>query len=186
MAENPIVRFEIEEQDVDGDRVLAKEALGTIEVELYPEVAPETVNNFVTLVNSGFYNGLTFHRIIEGFMVQGGCPEGTGFGGPGYSIPGEFEDNGFKNDLKHEPGVISMARAMHPDSGGSQFFIMHHAAPYLDGKYAAFGKVISGMDVVNRLAECDISYGDTPKFKEVMTSVTVDTFGVDYPEPKKV
>lgn len=186
MAENPIVTFEIEEQDVEGEMILHKEVLGTIKAELYSDVAPETVKNFVNLVQSGFYNGLTFHRIIEGFMVQGGCPEGTGFGGPGYAIPGEFEDNGFKNDLEHTPGVLSMARAMHPDSGGSQFFIMHKSAPYLNGKYAAFGKVIEGMDVVNRLAESDIAYGDKPKFKEVMTSVTVDTFGVDYPEPKKV
>lgn len=185
MAEYPIVTFEIEEQDVDGDRVLAREPLGTIKAELYPEIAPNTVNNFINLVQQGYYNGLTFHRIIEGFMVQGGCPEGTGFGGPGYAIRGEFEDNGFKNDLKHEPGVISMARAMHPDSAGSQFFIMHKAAPYLNGKYAAFGKVIEGMDVVNRLAESDILYGDKPRFNEVMTNVTVETFGVEYPEAVK-
>ncbi len=186
MAQNPIVTFHVVEQDADGDRVLAQEDLGTFKVELYPDVAPETVNNFVNLVKKGFYNGLTFHRVIEGFMIQGGCPEGTGYGGPGYAIPGEFEDNGFENNLLHEPGVISMARAMHPDSGGSQFFIMHKKSPHLDGKYAAFGKVTEGMEVVNRIAECDISRGDMPRYKEVMTEVTVETFGVDYPEPKKV
>ncbi|MDO4262298.1 MAG: peptidylprolyl isomerase [Eubacteriales bacterium] len=172
MAQNPIVTFEMENGDV-------------IKAELYPDVAPNTVNNFLSLVNKDFYNGLTFHRVIEGFMIQGGCPEGTGTGGPGYSIKGEFSQNRFKNDLKHSAGVLSMARAMHPDSAGSQFFIMHKDAPHLDGAYAAFGKVVEGMDVVDRIAGCDTDYRDKPMEPQVMKSVTAETFGVSYPEPEK-
>ncbi len=156
-----------------------------IKAELYPEIAPNTVNNFISLVKKGFYNGLNFHRIINGFMIQGGCPEGTGMGGPNYSIKGEFSQNGFKNDLKHTEGVLSMARSMRPDSAGSQFFIMHKAAPHLDGAYAAFGKVIEGMDVVNKIATTRTTYGDRPVKEQKMASVTVDTFGIDYPEPEK-
>jgi peptidyl-prolyl cis-trans isomerase B (cyclophilin B) len=156
-----------------------------IKAELYPEIAPNTVNNFISLVKKGYYNGLTFHRVIYGFMIQGGCPDGTGMGNPGYSIKGEFLGNGFKNDLKHTEGVLSMARSMMPNSAGSQFFIMHKNAPHLDGQYAAFGKVIEGMDVVNEIAECDTDYSDKPLDPQVMEEVTVDTFGVDYPEPEK-
>ena len=157
-----------------------------IKAELYPEVAPNTVNNFISLVKKGYYNGLTFHRVIYGFMIQGGCPDGTGTGNPGYSIKGEFLGNGFKNDLKHTEGVLSMARSMMPDSAGSQFFIMHKAAPHLDGQYAAFGKVTEGMDVVNGIAECDTDFADKPLDPQVMEEVTVETFGEDYPEPEKV
>ena len=156
-----------------------------IKAELYPDIAPNTVNNFISLVKKGFYNGLNFHRIINGFMIQGGCPEGTGMGGPNYSIKGEFSQNGFKNDLKHTEGVLSMARSMRPDSAGSQFFIMHKAVPHLDGAYAAFGKVIEGMDVVNKIATTRTTYGDRPVKEQKMASVTVDTFGIDYPEPEK-
>lgn len=156
-----------------------------IKAELYPDIAPNTVNNFISLVKKGFYNGLNFHRIINGFMIQGGCPEGTGMGGPNYSIKGEFSQNGFKNDLKHTEGVLSMARSMRPDSAGSQFFIMHKVAPHLDGAYAAFGKVIEGMDVVNKIATTRTTYGDRPVKEQKMASVTVDTFGIDYPEPEK-
>ena len=156
-----------------------------IKAELYPDIAPNTVNNFISLVKKGFYNGLNFHRIINGFMIQGGCPEGTGMGGPNYSIKGEFSQNGFKNDLKHTEGVLSMARSMRPDSAGSQFFIMHKAAPHLDGAYAAFGKVIEGIDVVNKIATTRTTYGDRPVKEQKMASVTVDTFGIDYPEPEK-
>lgn len=169
---NPIVTITMENGDV-------------IKAELYPDIAPNTVNNFISLVKKGFYNGLNFHRIINGFMIQGGCPEGTGMGGPNYSIKGEFSQNGFKNDLKHTEGVLSMARSMRPDSAGSQFFIMHKAAPHLDGAYAAFGKVIEGMDVVNKIATTRTTYGDRPVKEQKMASVTVDTFGIDYPEPKK-
>ena len=169
---NPIVTFEMENGDV-------------IKAELYPEIAENTVNNFISLVNKGFYDGLIFHRVINGFMIQGGCPEGTGMGGPNYSIKGEFSQNGFKNDLKHTEGVLSMARSMRPDSAGSQFFIMHKAAPHLDGAYAAFGKVIEGMDVVNKIATTRTTYGDRPVKEQKMASVTVDTFGIDYPEPEK-
>lgn len=158
----------------------------TIKVELYPEIAPNTVRNFISLVNKGFYDGLTFHRIIRGFMIQGGDPEGSGMGGPGYSIKGEFTYNNFKNDLKHEAGVISMARSQHPNSAGSQFFIMHKDAPHLDGSYAAFGKVIEGMDVVNKIAETKTNYSDAPLEPQVMKKVTVDTFGVTYEEPEKI
>ena len=171
MAQNPIVTMVI-----NGD---------TVKIELYPEIAPNTVNNFISLVKKGFYNDLTFHRIIKGFMVQGGDPQGTGIGGPGYSIKGEFAQNGFKNDLKHTVGVISMARSMMPNSAGSQFFIMHKDAPHLDGAYAAFGKVTEGMDVINKLACVKTDRMDMPEEPQIMTSVTVETFGEDYPEPVK-
>ena len=156
-----------------------------IVLELYPDIAPESVRNFVSLVKKGFYNGLTFHRVIEGFMIQGGCPLGTGTGGPGYHIKGEFAANGVPNALKHTRGVLSMARAMAYNSAGSQFFIMHADAPYLDGQYAAFGKVISGMETVDRIATAPTDRSDRPKTPVVMTEVTVDTFGTDYPEPKQ-
>ena len=169
---NPIVTFEMENGK-------------TFKAELYPETAPNTVNNFISLVRKGFYDGLIFHRVISGFMLQGGDPEGTGMGGPGYDIKGEFSSNGFKNDLKHTEGVLSMARSMMPDSAGSQFFIMHKKAPHLDGDYAAFGKVIEGMDIVNKIAEVDTDWNDRPKKDQVMKTVTVETFGVDYPEPEK-
>lgn len=154
-------------------------------VELYPEIAPNTVNNFISLVNSGFYNGLIFHRVIKNFMIQGGCPNGTGMGGPGYTIKGEFSKNGFKNDLKHDRGVISMARSMMPNSAGSQFFIMHQAAPHLDGSYAAFGKVIDGMDTVDKIAAEKVDYEDRPFNDQKIKSVIVETYGVDYPEVEK-
>ena len=157
-----------------------------IVLELYPQIAPNTVNNFISLANAGFYNGLIFHRVIRGFMIQGGCPKGTGVGGPGYCIRGEFSQNGFPNNLRHTRGVISMARAMHPNSAGSQFFIMHDDAPHLDGAYAAFGKVISGMDVVDEIADEYTDSADRPFDKQVMASVTVETFGVKYDEPNKV
>ena len=169
---NPVVTITMENGDV-------------MKAELYPEIAPNTVNNFISLVKRGFYDGLIFHRVICGFMIQGGCPDGTGMGGPGYSITGEFAQNGVKNDLRHTEGVLSMARAMHPDSAGSQFFIMHKNAPHLDGAYAAFGKVIEGMDVVNKIAETDTDYSDRPLDEQKIKSMTVDTFGVDYPEPEK-
>ena len=156
-----------------------------IELELYPEIAPITCENFEKLVKQGFYNGLIFHRVIPGFMIQGGCPDGTGMGGPGYDIKGEFSQNGFKNDLNHTEGVLSMARAMHPDSAGSQFFIMHKTSPHLDGAYAAFGKITEGMDVVNKIAETATDYSDRPLAPQVMKKVTVETFGVEYPEPEK-
>ena len=158
---------------------------GVIEGELYPDKAPQSVRNFIDLCDHHFYDGLIFHRVIPGFMIQGGCPEGTGMGGPGYCIKGEFFFNGVKNDLKHTEGVLSMARSMRPDSAGSQFFIMHKAAPHLDGAYAAFGKVIEGMDVVNKIATTRTTYGDRPVKEQKMASVTVDTFGIDYPEPEK-
>lgn len=157
-----------------------------IKIELYPEIAPNTVHNFISLVKQGFYNGLTFHRVIKGFMIQGGCPQGDGTGGPGYSIAGEFTDNGFPNTLNHEAGVISMARSMFPDSAGSQFFLMHENSPHLDGQYAAFGKVIEGMDVVNKIAEVKTSRGDKPKEPQIMAEVTVELFGEEYPEPNKL
>ncbi len=159
---------------------------GVIKAELYPEIAPVSVNNFISLIQKNFYDGLIFHRVIRGFMIQGGDPNGAGTGGPGYSIPGEFAINGFENNLKHTEGVLSMARSMHPDSAGSQFFIMHKTSPHLDGSYAAFGKVIEGMDVVNRIAGTATDYSDKPLEDQVMQSVTVDTFGVDYPEPEKL
>ena len=157
----------------------------SIKVELYPEVAPNTVRNFISLANKGFYDGLIFHRVIRGFMIQGGCPNGTGMGGPGYSIKGEFSQNGFKNNLAHTPGVLSMARAMHPDSAGSQFFIMHETSPHLDGSYAAFGKITEGMDVVNKIAETRTDYSDRPLEEQRIQSMTVDTFGTEYPAPEK-
>ncbi len=170
---NPIVTFEMENG-------------GVIKAELYPEIAPNTVNNFISLVNAGYYNGIIFHRVIRGFMIQGGCPEGTGMGGPGYSIKGEFSQNGFTNNLKHEPGVLSMARTMMPNSAGSQFFIMHENSPHLDGAYAAFGKVIEGMDVVNAIAETATDFRDRPLEDQKMKTVTVETFGVEYPAPEKM
>lgn len=173
MAQNPVVTITMDNGDV-------------IKAELYPEIAPNTVNNFISLVSKGFYNGLTFHRVINGFMLQGGCPDGTGMGSPGYHIKGEFSNNFFKNDLKHTEGVLSMARTMMPNSAGSQFFIMHRSAPHLDGEYAAFGKVTEGMDVVNKIAACTTGYADKPIVPQVMKSVTVETFGVNYPEPEKV
>ena len=173
MSQNPIVTFEMEY----GGKIVA---------ELYPEVAPNSVNNFISLVKKGFYNGLIFHRVIPGFMIQGGCPDGNGMGGPGYSIRGEFASNRFQNDLKHDRGVLSMARAMHPNSAGSQFFIMVEKAPHLDGQYAAFGKVIEGMEVADAIVNTDADRADRPRQDQRMKSVTVETFGVDYPEPEKV
>ena len=173
MAQNPVVTFVMENGD-------------TFKAELYPDIAPQSVNNFVSLVSKGFYNGLIFHRIIPGFMIQGGDPEGTGMGGPGYSIKGEFASNGFKNDLKHTKGVLSMARSMMPNSAGSQFFIMHETSPHLDGEYAAFGKIIEGQDIVDAIATVDTDYSDRPKTPQIMKTVTVETFGVDYPEPEKL
>jgi peptidyl-prolyl cis-trans isomerase B (cyclophilin B) len=170
-VQNPIVTFTMENGDV-------------MKAELYPAVAPNTVNNFISLVKKGFYDGLIFHRIIAGFMIQGGDPEGSGMGGPGYSIKGEFNINGFENDLKHTKGVLSMARSQHPDSAGSQFFIMHENAPHLDGQYAAFGMLTEGVDVLNAIAEVDTDWSDRPRKPQVMKTVTVETFGVDYPEPE--
>ena len=157
-----------------------------MKAELYPEVAPNTVNNFISLVKKGFYDGLIFHRIISGFMIQGGDPDGTGMGGPGYSIKGEFSYNGVDNNLKHSRGVLSMARAQHPDSAGSQFFIMHQNAPHLDGDYAAFGKLIEGEDILDKIAGVDTDYSDRPRKPQVMKTVTVETFGEEYPEPEKL
>ena len=170
---HPIVTFTMDNGDV-------------IKAELYPEVAPNTVNNFISLVKKGFYDGLIFHRVISGFMIQGGDPKGIGIGGPGYSIRGEFAANGFANSLKHDRGVLSMARAMAPDSAGSQFFIMHQNAPHLDGQYAAFGKVTEGLEVVDEIASARTDYQDRPREKQMMKKVTVDTFGEDYPEPEKL
>ena len=155
-----------------------------MKAELYPDIAPNTVNNFISLVKKGFYNGLIFHRVIKGFMIQGGCPQGNGMGGPGYSIKGEFAQNGFPNNLKHTEGVLSMARAMSPNSAGSQFFIMHKAAPHLDGAYAAFGKITEGMDVVNAIAEVQTDYNDRPRKSQRIQTMTVDTLGQEYPEPE--
>ena len=169
---NPIVTIEMENGDV-------------IKAELYPEVAPNTVNNFISLINKGFYDGVIFHRVIPGFMIQGGDPQGTGTGGPGYSIRGEFTSNRFLNQLKHTRGVLSMARTMDPNSAGSQFFIMHEDAPHLDGEYAAFGKVVEGMEAVDRIAAVRTNYNDKPRINQTMKKVTVETFGVDYPEPVK-
>ena len=170
---NPVVTIEMENGDI-------------MKAELYPEVAPNTVNNFVSLVKKGFYDGLIFHRVISGFMIQGGCPDGTGMGGPGYTIKGEFSQNGFANDLRHTEGVLSMARAMHPDSAGSQFFIMHKNSPHLDGAYAAFGKITEGMDIVNKIAETATDYSDRPLEEQKMKKVTVDTMGVEYPAPERI
>ena len=172
MNKNPIVTFNMKGGDV-------------FYVELYPDVAPNTVNNFISLVNKGFYNGMCFHRVIEGFMIQGGDPKGNGTGGPGYSIRGEFTENGFKNNLKHKRGVISMARSMMPNSAGSQFFIMHADAPHLDGQYAAFGQVIDGMDVIDKIAAVNVDYNDKPLRDQIIESVTVDTDGEEYDEPEK-
>lgn len=172
MPQNPIVTIKME----DGGLIIA---------ELYPDIAPNSVNNFISLIQKKFYDGLIFHRVIKGFMIQGGCPDGNGTGGPGYSIPGEFAMNGFENNLNHTEGVLSMARAMDPDSAGSQFFIMHKNSPHLNGQYAAFGKVTEGMDVVNKIAECQTDYNDRPIEPQVIASITVDTFGTEYPEPKK-
>ena len=169
---NPIVTFEMENGDI-------------MKAELYPEIAPNTVNNFISLVQNGFYDGLIFHRVIRGFMIQGGCPDGTGMGGPGYTIKGEFSQNGFANDLRHTEGVLSMARAMHPDSAGSQFFIMHKNSPHLDGAYAAFGKITEGMDVVNKIAAVRTDFSDRPLEEQKMKKVTVETFGETYPEPER-
>lgn len=173
MAQNPIVTITMENGDV-------------IKAELYPEIAPTSVNNFISLIQKNYYDGLIFHRVIKGFMIQGGCPDGTGMGGPGYSIKGEFTQNGFQNDLKHTEGVLSMARAMHPDSAGSQFFIMHKTSPHLDGAYAAFGKVTEGMDIVNKIAEVKTDYSDRPLETQKIKTMVVDTFGVNYDEPEKL
>lgn len=170
---NPIVTIEME----SGKKIVA---------ELYPNIAPNTVNNFVTLINKGFYNGVIFHRVIEGFMLQGGCPNGTGMGGPGHSIKGEFRGNGFTNNLNHEAGVLSMARTMAPNSAGSQFFVMHKNSPHLDGQYAGFGRVIEGMDVVNEIATTRTDRGDKPSTPQVMKTVTVETFGEDYSDLEKI
>ena len=170
---NPIVTIEMENGDI-------------MKAELYPEVAPNTVRNFVDLINRGFYDGLIFHRVIPGFMIQGGCPEGNGMGGPGYGIKGEFNRNGFKNDLKHTKGVLSMARTMQPNSAGSQFFIMHARAPHLDGEYAAFGRVIEGLDVVDKIASVRVNRMDKPLDDQRIKSMTVETFGVEYPEVEKM
>ena len=173
MAHNPIVTIEME----DG---------GVMKAELYPDVAPNTVNNFISLIQKGYYDGLIFHRVIPGFMIQGGCPDGTGMGGPGYSIKGEFTGNGFQNNLVHDRGVLSMARTMAPDSAGSQFFVMVEKAPHLDGQYVAFGKVIEGMEVADAIVSARTDWNDRPREPQRMKKVTVDTFGVDYPEPEKV
>ena len=173
MAQNPIVTFELENG-------------GVIKAELYPEIAPNSVNNFISLVKKGFYDGLIFHRVIPGFMIQGGCPEGSGMGGPGYAIKGEFSQNMFQNNLKHDRGVLSMARSMRPNSAGSQFFIMVEKAPHLDGQYAAFGKVIEGIDAADKIVSADRDWNDRPLQDQKMAKVTVGTFGVEYPEPEKV
>lgn len=169
----PIVTFEFENGDV-------------VKAELYPETAPNTVKNFISLINKKFYDGLTFHRVIKGFMIQGGCPKGNGTGGPGYSIKGEFASNGFKNDLKHDEGVLSMARAMSPNSAGSQFFIMHKKSPHLDKQYAAFGKVTEGIDIVDKIANTRTDYSDRPVEEVRLKKVTVETFGENYDEPERV
>lgn len=169
----PVVTFEFENGD-------------TVKAELYPEIAPNTVRNFISLINKNYYDGLTFHRVIKGFMIQGGCPIGNGTGGPGYSIKGEFTSNRFKNDLKHDEGVLSMARAMNPNSAGSQFFIMHKKSPHLDGQYAAFGKVIEGLDIVDKIANIKTDYRDKPVEDVKLKKVTVDTFGETYEEPEKM
>lgn len=168
--QNPIVTFTMENGEV-------------MKAELYPEIAPNTVNNFISLIKKGFYNGLIFHRVIAGFMIQGGDPDGTGMGGPGYSIPGEFSQNGFTNDLKHGIGTLSMARAQHPDSAGSQFFIMHAPSPHLDGSYAAFGKLTEGVETLNTIAAVSVDWNDRPKADQKLKTVEVETFGVEYQEP---
>lgn len=173
MAQNPIVTITMENGDI-------------MKAELYPEIAPNTVNNFISLIKKGYYDGIIFHRVINGFMIQGGCPEGTGMGGPGYSIKGEFTQNGFSNQLKHTPGVLSMARTMMPNSAGSQFFIMHKTSPHLDGAYAAFGQITEGLDIVDKIAAVQTDYNDRPVAEQKIKSMTVDTFGADYPEPEKM
>jgi peptidyl-prolyl cis-trans isomerase B (cyclophilin B) len=173
MAQKPVVTITMENGDI-------------MKAELFPEIAPNTVNNFISLIKKGYYDGVGFHRVIKGFMLQGGDPEGTGMGGPGYCIRGEFTSNGFRHDLKHTPGVLSMARTNNPDSAGSQFFIMHKDAPHLDGDYAAFGSITEGMEVVNRIAEVQTDWNDRPVQPQIMKSVTVDTFGEEYPEPETV
>lgn len=170
---NPIVTIKMENGDI-------------MKGELYPEIAPNTVNNFISLISKGFYNGKIFHRVIPGFVIQGGCPEGTGMGGPGYSIKGEFNSNGVKNDLKHTKGVLSMARAMEPNSAGSQFFIMLGNAPHLDGGYAAFGKLIEGEEFLNKIESTKTDFNDKPLEEQVMKEVTVETFGIQYNEPVKI
>lgn len=170
---NPLVTIEMENG-------------GVIKLELLPNIAPNSVNNFISLIKKGYYDGLIFHRVISGFMIQGGCPQGSGMGGPGYTIAGEFTMNGFTNNLKHERGVISMARAMNPNSAGSQFFIMHQDSPHLDDQYASFGRVLEGMDIVDQIAGTETTFGDKPVVEQKIKKVTVDTFGVDYPEPKTV
>lgn len=173
MAQNPVITITMDNGDV-------------IKAELYPEIAPVSVNNFISLVKKGFYDGLTFHRVIEGFMIQGGCPLGNGTGGPGYTIRGEFSQNGFHNPLKHEAGVLSMARAMHPDSAGSQFFIMHETSPHLDGAYAAFGKITEGLDVIDKIAKVPTGFRDRPLEDQVIATIVIDTLGETYPEPVTV
>ena len=170
---NPVITITMENGDV-------------MKGELYPEIAPNTVNNFISLANKHFYDGKIFHRVIPGFMIQGGCPEGTGMGGPGYSIKGEFAQNGVANDLKHTPGVLSMARAMHPDSAGSQFFIMHETSPHLDGAYAAFGKITEGLDVIDKIAKVPTDFRDRPLEDQVIATIVIDTLGETYPEPVTV
>ena len=170
---NPVITIEME----NGNKMV---------LELYPDIAPKTVNNFISLAKKGYYDGLVFHRVINGFMIQGGCPNGTGMGGPGYNIQGEFSSNGIKNDLKHDAGVISMARSQNPNSAGSQFFIMHKNSPHLDGSYAAFGAITEGQDVVDAIATCQTAAQDRPKTDQKIKSITVDTHGVDYPEPEKL
>ena len=179
MAQNPVVTFEIEMETDFGTQT------GTIKAELYPEIAPNTVNNFISRIKKGYYDGLTFHRVIPGFMIQGGCPQGPGTGGPGYTIKGEFSGNNFKNDLVHDRSVLSMARTMAPNSAGSQFFIMVEKAPHLDGQYASFGKVIEGMDTADAIVNAKADWNDKPRQPQRMAKVTVDTFGVDYPEPEQ-
>ena len=173
MAQNPIVTITMENGDL-------------IKAELYPEIAPVSVNNYISLINKNYYDGLIFHRVIKGFMIQGGCPDGTGMGGPGYSIKGEFSGNGVANNLAHTAGVLSMARSSSPNSAGSQFFIMHQDSPHLDGSYAAFGKVIEGMDIVNKIADTKTDYSDRPKEVQKIKTMTVETFGETYPEPEKI
>ena len=170
---NPIVTFEMENGDV-------------FKAELYPEIAPNTVRNFISLINHNFYDGVIFHRVIKGFMIQGGDPEGIGIGGPGYAIKGEFSANGFENNLKHDRGVLSMARSMMPDSAGSQFFVMHKDSPHLDGQYAAFGRVIEGIEIIDKIAEAKTNRQDKPKKDQKIEKVTVETFGIDYDEPEKI
>ncbi|NBI05915.1 peptidylprolyl isomerase [Senegalia massiliensis] len=173
VSEKPIVTIEME----SGDK---------IKLELYPDIAKNTVNNFISLIKENFYDGLIFHRIIKGFMIQGGCPQGSGTGGPGYSIKGEFSGNGIKNDLKHEKGIISMARSAHPDSAGSQFFIMHKDSPHLDGQYAAFGKVIEGIEIIDKIAEMETGYNDRPLDEPKINSMTIDLNGYEFNEPNKI